>query len=149
MNKFVLLTLVLTFGILFCVGTIYAQTGNTVTAGLNASAVDSVDSYDLVAPPSPPTNYLYEYFLLAPGSSLSNYSTDIKKDESGLSTTAKVWNLYAATDAAGSKTLNLAFSSIGSYKAVLYDMTGNTYKDVTADPHYTYTSAATQGISGS
>ncbi len=142
MRKSFVPIVVLMLGVLLGVGTIYAQVGNTVTAGLNAAATDAVDGYDVVAPPPPPSNYLYEYFLLDPGSPLPNYSTDIKKDESSLMTMAKVWNLHATADAAGSKTLNLAFSSIGSYKAVLYDMTSGAYKDVTADPHYTYSSAA-------
>ncbi len=115
---------------------------NDVFMGIDAGALDAVDPYDTVAPPPPPTDYLYLYFLLDPGQPIENYSIDVKKDEASLATKAKGWDLRALTDHTGS-TVNLVLPPTGlpsGFKPTLYDLTTDDYVNLADDPSYSYTS---------
>ena len=117
-----------------------------VVAGINPAASDGVDARDTAAPPPPPSNYLYLYFLLAPDSTLSNYSVDIKRDELSLATAAKVWNLKALTDSTGPISLNLPFATSlpPGFKPTLYNLATGAYQNLRDNPAYTY--SATSGV---
>jgi len=121
---------------------------NDVLMGFDASALDGVDPYDTVAPPPPPSDYLYLYFLLDPGQPIENYSVDVKKDEASLATTAKGWDLRAITDHTSS-TVNLSLPVTGlpsGFKPTLYDLTTDNYVNLADDPSYSYTSPATETV---
>ena len=161
MKGLVLPILVLGCLVLLAAGTLYAQkplhpgeqprstamiTSN-IWAGINTAALDGVDTYDTAAPPPPPGNYLYLYFLLDPGSSLPNYSVDIRKDEASLATRAKAWDLRALTDQTGTlMTLNLPFASSlpRGFKPVLYDLATGAHQNLRDNPSYTYLSPSTE-----
>lgn len=117
-------------------------TNNPVVYGTNTDASDGVDSYDQVAPPPPPANYLYAYFLLAPGELFPNYLVDIKNQESSLDVTAKIWALRAVSDQDGPVTLNLPIVGTldPAYNPTLFDTKTGIYHNLRADPNYQYTS---------
>ena len=121
-----------------------------VVAGINTAALDGVDPRDTVAPPPPPNGYLYLYFLLDSGSTLPNYSVDIKKDESSLATVAKEWKLRAVTDQESAlTTLNLPFAASlpSGFKPVLYDLTSGAHQNLQDNPNYSYTSPSDGSVS--
>jgi len=123
---------------------------NRVVAGINAAASDGVDSWDTAAPPPPPINYLYDYFLLDSGSALSNYSADIRKDEPTLAMKAKEWKLRAITDQLSTQvTLNLPFAESlpSGFNPVLYDLAMGVYQNLRSNPNYSYASPASETVS--
>jgi hypothetical protein len=119
-------------------------TANDIFLGFDVAALDGVDPMDTVAPPPPPSDYLYLYSLLAPGMPIENYSVDIRKEEASLATAAKGWDLRALTDHT-SETVNLAFlieTLPAAFHPTLHDITTGDYKDLSADPTYSYMSPA-------
>ena len=118
---------------------------NSIFAGFDPAAEDGVDPRDTVAPPPPPSDYLYLYFLLAPGQPLENYSVDIKKEESSLASVAKHWDLRVLTDHTSSE-VTLEFPLAGlpdGFKPTLYDLTTGDVTNLRESPFYVYTSPST------
>ncbi|MBA4313380.1 MAG: hypothetical protein C0417_12220 [Chlorobiaceae bacterium] len=121
-------------------------TSNPIFAGFDPAALDGVDGRDTVAPPPPPSDYLYLYFLLAPGQPLENYSHDVKKEEASLATVAKHWDLKALTDHT-SELVTIEFPIVGlpsGFKPTLYELATGKYRNLRDDPFYEYTSPATE-----
>lgn len=120
-------------------------TSNQIFAGFDIDALDGVDGRDSVAPPPPPSDYLYLYFLLAPGQPLENYASDVKKDEASLASAAKHWDLKAVTDHT-SELVSIEFPLTGlpaGFKPTLYDLASGGYQNLRDNPLYSYTSPAT------
>jgi len=169
MKRFTAIAALAACAILTCVGTLYSHSrqplgsksggsgarsvnvvNNHVFAGISPAATDGVDAWDTAAPPPPPVNYLYAYFLLDSGSSIPNYSVDVKKDESSLASKAKEWKLRAITDQASTLvTLNLPFASSlpWGFKPVMYDLTTGSYQNLRDNPNYSYTSPSDETVS--
>jgi hypothetical protein len=117
-------------------------TSGDLFAGFDTLALDGVDIRDTVAPPPPPSDYLYLYFLLAPGQPLENYAYDVKKEEASLATAAKHWDLKALTDHV-SELVTIEFPLAGlpdGYKPTLYDLSTGDYQNLRDNPFYEYTS---------
>ena len=71
---------------------------------------------------------------------------DIKKDEAGLITNAKHWDIRAVSDQYGlQQTLNFNGSTLPpEFTPVLYDLQTGTHQDVRTNPNFTYASPQTQ-----
>ncbi len=121
-------------------------TSNDIFAGFDPTGLDGVDTLDIVAPPPPPSDYLYLYFLLAPGQPLENYSDDIKKEEASTATTAKHWDLKALTDHTDTLvTIEFPIAGLPSgFKPTLYELATGKYRNLRDIPYYEYTSPATE-----
>ena len=122
-----------------------SPTSNSVFAGVDPAALDGVDSRDTVAPPPPPTNYVYLYFPLDPGNPLPNYSVDVKKDEASLAAAAKAWNLKALSDLTTHViTMELPVDPAlpSGFKPTLYDLSTTNYVNLRSTPFYVFTTPA-------
>jgi concanavalin A-like lectin/glucanase superfamily protein/List-Bact-rpt repeat protein/flagellar hook capping protein FlgD len=109
---------------------------NRISAGINTLALDGVDSRDTIAPPPPPTNYVYLYYLLAPGQPMPNYAVDIRRDEASLAAQAKRWALRAVSDQVSTATtIQVTASNLPSgFKPVVYDLQTGKYQDLRMNP---------------
>jgi len=122
------------------ISSISIQSADTLIAGINSAALDTVDTQDIAAPPAPPSDYLYLYFLLAPGAPLQNYSVDIKRDEAALATKAKYWALCAMSDRVDS-TVTMQFGNCTlppGYRPIVYDLQTGRYQDVRAQGSFAF-----------
>ncbi len=121
---------------------------NVIFAGLDPAALDGVDPLDVVAPPPPPSDYLYLYFRTDPGQPIENYSIDIKKDQASVATVAKAWALKAITDHTSSL-VTIEFPDAGlptGFKPTIYDLAAGTHQNLRDNSTLTYTSPPTESV---